>query len=156
MNAPDRKYLCDEMLGVLARWLRMLGHDVEYARGMKDTAILLQAKKERRLLLTRDKQLAERAGSASVFIRSPDLDRQLAQMRDELGLRFIEDSTRCSSCGTKLVNESKEEAASHVPHGALESSNVFYRCPGCGRRYWDGTHWKSIVERAERLGLRRD
>jgi uncharacterized protein with PIN domain len=123
---------------------------------MKDTAILLQAKKERRLLLTRDKQLAERAGIEVLFIRSPDLDRQLAQMRDELGLRFLEGSTRCSSCGTKLTSVSKEEAAGHVPHGALESSSVFFRCNGCGRRYWDGTHWKSIVERAEKLGLRRD
>ena len=155
MNAPERKYLADEMLGALARWLRMLGHDVEYARGMKDTAILLQAKKEHRLLLTRDQQLAARAGPMAFFVRSPDLDRQLAQLRDELGLRFEEGSTRCANCGTKLLSETKEEAAGHVPHGALESSTTFFRCPGCGRRYWDGTHWQSIVERADRLGLRR-
>ena len=155
MSGHERDYLCDEMLGVLARWLRMLGHNVEYARGMSDAAILNQLKQERRFLLTRDKQMAQGVEARGLYIRSPDLDRQLAQLRDELGLRFNEGATRCSSCNTKLHVESKEEAALHVPHGALESSSVFFRCPGCGRHYWDGTHWKSIVERAEKLGLRR-
>jgi uncharacterized protein with PIN domain len=154
MSGPETKYLCDEMLGALARWLRMLGHDAEYVRGLNDTEILRRAKHEGRLLLTRDDQLASRAGKGGLYVRSPDLDRQLVQIRNELGVRFRGESTRCSHCGALLIHETKEEAAGHVPDGALKGSSEFYRCPGCGRRYWDGTHWKSIVERAERLGLK--
>jgi uncharacterized protein with PIN domain len=154
MKGSERKFLCDEMLGALAKWLRMLGHDASYARDMGDTEILKKAKAEGRLLLTRDGQLAVRAGEHGAFIRSPNLDKQLAQMRDEFGVRLLEDATRCSHCGVQLRRESREEAEGHIPAGALEHSSEFYICPGCGRRYWNGTHWQSILLRAERLGLR--
>ena len=41
------KFLADGMLGKLARWLRMLGHDVIYSVVFNDFEILELAKKER-------------------------------------------------------------------------------------------------------------
>ena len=51
------KFVVDGMLGKLARWLRMMGHDVEYSNSMDDSELLTIARKEQRILLTRDFEL---------------------------------------------------------------------------------------------------
>jgi uncharacterized protein with PIN domain len=154
MNAPERKFLCDEMLGALARWLRIIGYDAAYAKGGGDAEILAMAVCDGRVLLTRDEQLAERSGGRAVLIRSCDLDEQLAQLRDELGVRYHSDSPRCPLCGNILAIETREEASGHVPENSLRSCGGFFRCLGCGHRYWEGSHWKGIMDRLGRLGLR--
>ena len=41
------KFLLDSMLGKLARWLRMLGHDVTYTVKLDDSALLELGKKRK-------------------------------------------------------------------------------------------------------------
>ncbi|HEB37529.1 MAG TPA: hypothetical protein ENI14_02575, partial [Thermoplasmatales archaeon] len=56
------KLLCDQMLGTLAKWLRLLGFDVYYVDDKTtDDRILDIAKREKRAIISRDKQLIERA-----------------------------------------------------------------------------------------------
>jgi len=55
------KFLADGMLGKLTRWLRMLGQDVKYSVQLGDDELLAMAKKEHRVLLTRDFELYQRA-----------------------------------------------------------------------------------------------
>jgi uncharacterized protein with PIN domain len=47
-------FILDGMLGKLARWLRMMGHDVKYSNKMDDAELLVIAKKDSRVLLTKD------------------------------------------------------------------------------------------------------
>jgi uncharacterized protein with PIN domain len=51
------KFVVDGMLGKLVRWLRMMGHDVDYFSSMDGSELLTIAKKEHKILLTRDFQL---------------------------------------------------------------------------------------------------
>ncbi len=60
------KFLADSMLGKMARWLRMLGHDVTYNVPFGDNELLEVAKKENRVLLTKDLELYQRAIANSV------------------------------------------------------------------------------------------
>jgi len=63
-----RRLLVDAMLGKLARYLRMCGYDAAYAldRGLEaDEDLLAVARDEGRQLLTRDRQLADRASTDS-------------------------------------------------------------------------------------------
>ncbi len=53
------KLLCDHMLGSLARWLRLMGYDTAYPEPGPDRDLIDRARKEGRILLTRDKELAE-------------------------------------------------------------------------------------------------
>ena len=55
------KFLVDGMLGKLTRWLRMLGQDVLYSVQLGDSELLELAKKEDRILLTKDFELYKRA-----------------------------------------------------------------------------------------------
>jgi len=56
------RFLCDEMLAELARWLRIAGYDAAQAeRGLADRQILDQAIAEGRLMLTREEWLSRPA-----------------------------------------------------------------------------------------------
>ena len=58
LHHSNMKFLCDQMLGTLAKWLRLLGFDTFYANDeIKDDILLLIAKKENRAIITRDKEL---------------------------------------------------------------------------------------------------
>ena len=54
------RFICDEMFGSLARWLRIMGHDVLYLKDIDDDAIIEVANREDRFILTRDKDLHRR------------------------------------------------------------------------------------------------
>ncbi|MBI5187436.1 MAG: DUF5615 family PIN-like protein [Nitrospinae bacterium] len=54
------KFLVDGMLGRLAKWMRILGCDVECFPGMEDGELVELALAEGRVLITRDTLLVKR------------------------------------------------------------------------------------------------
>ncbi len=146
------KLLCDQMLGSLARWLRFMGYDTAYPSAMGDTELIANAVAEDRVLLTRDKELAGRCPGA-VLIRSDVLERQVREVATFLGLRLVDPLSRCSVCNVKIEPVSSEQVRDVVPEGVLSRHEAFWRCPQCGRVYWQGSHWDRMVERLGRLDL---
>ncbi|MBM4400728.1 MAG: hypothetical protein FJ045_02130, partial [Crenarchaeota archaeon] len=55
------RFIADGMLGKLTRWLRMIGQDIKYSNQFEDEELIMTANKERRVLLTRDLELYQRA-----------------------------------------------------------------------------------------------
>lgn len=150
MAAPlEERWLVDEMLGRLARFLRILGYDSEYAQGMPDDAIRDRALGEGRTLITRDAELAERTAGA-VLLTSTDLKGQLIALRGKYpqlarAPRFI----RCTLCnGTLRVFDQGEAGTSEVPSYLLEraSKGELYRCERCAHLFWEGSHTGRIRE----------
>ncbi len=132
------------MLLRLCRWLRLLGyptvsaHEVVDPKRVEDEdAVLLEFCRERdALLITRDRALAERA-PRSVLVRSDDVPGQLAEVLAALGDEpFLDpDESRCPEC-----NEPVRRVRAENP-GPFE---VTWRCPGCGKTYWVGGHWRDM------------
>ncbi|QLH74845.1 MAG: Mut7-C RNAse domain-containing protein [Methanomassiliicoccales archaeon] len=151
MSRP--RFAADEMLGSLAKWLRILGYDTTYEKDKKDDEILKLAIEEGRVLLTRDKGLARSAEDNALYIESDDIDEQLRQVVSRYRLVFNEGFTRCASCGGDLMRVSREEASKEVPARSLAMTDEFFRCVSCGQYYWKGTHWKSMTERIDSLGI---
>lgn len=144
------RLVCDEMLGRLARWLRLLGHDVHYVQHVEDEALLRGALAEDRLLLTRDAGLVARAPPGkALFVQALDPEQQLREVAKALGLSPDPSLllNRCSLCNTPLeaASRAEAEASGGVPPAVLASHDTYWRCPGCGKLYWRGTH----VERIE-------
>lgn len=149
------EFVADTMLGNLARWLRMLGHDTLYSRSFEDWRLLRLAEEEGRVLLTRDESLFRRARSKGLrvaLITSDDIAEMLAYVAAKTGLNLVFDPsrTRCPKCNTPLTRMSKAEALSLLRDELTAKYEEFWRCGKCGRLYWQGNHWRTINETLER------
>lgn len=140
-------FLCDAMLGSLARWLRFFGYDAGFCGPeVDDSEVARQARADGRWLLTKDRELAA-AGPKSMLIRSDDVESQLVEVFRRLGLRPEADlaGSRCSECNGVLEPVARDDLADDVPPYVLATAERFRRCTGCGRIYWPGTHTDRIV-----------
>lgn len=139
------------MLGRLARWLRMMGYDTLYVREGVDSDIAKLSKDQKRTILTRDRELAGRRGVSSFYIPEILLERQLALVSKRFGLRFSEETMRCSECNGPLAMKEKRLVKGQVPDGVYEKNSIFYACGGCGKLYWKGTHWSRISQLIDKV-----
>lgn len=153
------RFLCDQMLGTLAKWLRLLGFDTFYASSdISDDELLDIAEKERRILITRDKQLIKRAeknGLKVTKIETYDLILQIKKVLQDNHIVFNENDilSRCSTCNTVLEKVSKEEIKDLVPDRVFQNHEVFWHCPGCGKIYWLGSHYNNMRETIQKIRL---
>ena len=140
------KFIADEMLGKLAKWLRICGYDTSYFRHIRDSELLRISVAEKRLLLTRDTLLIRRRGLKNfLFISYDEPVDQIKQVIRELDIPYpSEPFTRCIMCNNLLEAYTKEEACRDVPEYVCKTQEVFGRCPGCHKIYWKGTHYERM------------
>ena len=150
------RFLVDGMLGGLARWLRILGQDVRYDSKATDNDLLRVAEEESMVLLTRDKELYERAIAreiSSALVLGETEEERLAQIANSFGISLdvTMAKTKCPECGSDLKETSKDEIAGRVPPASLKLYHQFWECTGrnCGKVYWVGSHWKHIHQALE-------
>ena len=151
------KFLCDAMLGGLAKWLRAAGYDTYYARegtDVSDRSLTLKALEEDRVLLTSDGGFLERKpvrdGHVG-FMRVPHapLEGQLRLVADRFDLCRRE--SRCMECNGELEAVTPGAVAERVPPGVRRDHEEFFLCRGCGRVFWHGSHWARISGRLSRV-----
>ncbi len=144
-NAGDHPtFLADRMLGKLARWLRLMGYDTEYADDLDDRSIAKIAVDEGRILLTRDKALHSRKGIMSVYVDAVKLEDQLHIVAAACGLEFDEYRMRCSLCNGIISVVPPERVSNRIDGSILSRHSYFYICSSCGKIYWRGSHWEHI------------
>jgi len=138
------------MVGRLARYLRFVGCDTTYARGLSDDEILTQARSDGRVILTRDRNLAGRAARA-LLLDSPTLADQWRAVRSAFPdlpseVRF-ERCTLCNRRLERLSETSTEPRAQGVPWDRVDRGLPLFRCGACGHYYWEGSHTAEIRAR---------
>lgn len=141
------------MLGTLGRYLRFMGYDTTSANSLspgnrKEDSILLGiAASEERILLTRDRELANRGGKRAVFIQQVYVESQIAELVDlglvETRLRL----TRCSLCNEKLMPAKQDEINGTTYAPERRAGHTFLWCTRCRRLYWTGSHVQDIKNR---------
>jgi len=148
------KFICDDMLGTLAKWLRILGYDTLYG-AQNDDELLEISEQENRVLLTRDKNLYERSKnkSSSLYIKSMSLHEQLVLVVHATGIQISKDKilSRCLICNIPLENKRKSEIKGNVPPYPFQIHERFWECPKCRRVYWKGSHWTNMYEQIQRI-----
>jgi len=146
--APLRnpRFIIDTHLGKLARHLRLAGFDGLWRNDYADEEIVRLAVSEQRIVLTRDRDLLKRrAVERGHFVRATDADVQLAEVICAFQLEgMLRPFSRCRECNVALVDADKAEVGERLPERVREFYNRFRRCPGCGRIYWEGTHYKRL------------
>jgi hypothetical protein len=134
------------MLGSLAKWLRLMGYDAAYAQ-LEDDLLTLKARNERRLLLTRDTELARnsnrRPGVRIFLIKSTSLLEQLREVTSEFNLKPRETSF-CPLCNVELKPVNKSAIQGKIPPYVFKTQKRFTQCPECHRLFWRGTHWQNF------------
>ncbi len=153
------RFLVDENLGRLARWLRVAGFDALHRNPADDAWLLRTAVAEGRVLLTRDRKLLDprrlpaplraEAGTVRIhFVEGFDTREQLLEVCRALGLDPLERAfRRCPLCNEPLQSIDRERARGAVPERSLALYGEFFRCPACRKVYWEGDH----VARSRRL-----
>ncbi|RLF06705.1 MAG: hypothetical protein DRJ60_04065 [Thermoprotei archaeon] len=146
------KFIADGMLGKIARWLRLMGYDVEYSKDISDNHLIDRARSSNRVLLTKDFELYRRArlkGVQAVYLRGSCLEEDLAQLArlNYITLKVDLKRTRCPLCNGSLREIGRFEAAKYVSPEIVEVHERFWICSKCGKVYWIGKHWISIQER---------
>ena len=148
------KFIADGMLGKLTRWLRMLGHDVKYSNKLNDAELTAIAKKERRILLTKDLELYQRAiakGINTFYVEGRTEAEKLAELAERFNFSLTIDlkRSRCPRCNAKILLTPKEQLAGEVEKNTFTYYSEFWKCPNCGHVYWQGAHWKGILSTLE-------
>lgn len=130
------------MLGKLCRLLRTCGIDASYSN--EGVAILLHARKEQRVILTRNTHLRNKQDV--FFLDRSDPKEQLENVIEHFKLRndmyFF---SRCIECNAELEAVDKASVKGKVPYFTYRNFNEFARCPRCGRVYWKGSHYRNML-----------
>lgn len=153
----EPRFVLDVHLRKLARRLRLLGFDVDFGPDRDDAALADIAEAEERILLSRDRQLMMRRKVARGFyIRNTDPEKQVAEVLDRLDLRGrCRPFTRCIECNDTIESLDTDAPggaeAAGIPPGVRAWCREYYRCRGCGRIYWKGSHYGKLVKTVEKF-----
>ena len=148
------KFIADGMLGKLARWLRLLGYSVKYSTKLDDAKLVEIAKKEQRILLTRDLELYQQAtakGIDAFYLEGKNEAERLALLakRFKIKLDINMKTSRCPKCNTRVKPIPKENVADKVETNTFSHYTEFWECPKCSQIYWQGAHWTRIRKTLE-------
>lgn len=149
------KFIVDGMLGKLTRWLRMLGHDVKYSNELDDSQLITIAKKEQRILLTRDLELYQQAtakGVEAFYLDGQTEEERLAELAKRFDIKLDIDmrTSRCPKCNARVRRITTEKAESRVEKSTFTYYSDFWECSKCGQIYWRGAHWTRIQKTLEK------
>lgn len=140
---PQPRFLCDEMLQGLGRWLRAAGYDTLIAEsGEHDARLLDLAQRTGRRLITRDRKLMERrqAAASAVLLNASLMPNCLEEVTRKLAINWLyQPFSRCMLCNTPLRTADDDEA-DHVPEDIRHNNNPILFCPKCQKAYWEGGH----------------
>lgn len=151
------KFIVDNNVGKLAKWLRIMGFDTLFFDGRDDSRMVAKALAENRVILTRDTQIMKRGVVTkgrlkAILISSDEPEHQLQQVIDTLHLDSrIKALTLCLECNQPLVERRKEEVKDRVPPYVFQTQNQYMECPVCHRIFWRGTHWQAMTRKLKQL-----
>lgn len=142
----ETRFVADAHLGGLAHQLRLFGFDTLYDNHFEDAEIVRLAVEQGRIVLTRDRELLKRRDvTHGCYVRTLHRDQQLREVFDRLDLAgSARPFTRCLRCNAPLRAVDKAEVIERLPSGVQERFERFACCDGCGRVFWEGTHWQRM------------
>jgi len=149
------KYICDQMLGTLAKWLRICGFDTFYANSeMDDIELINISKNEKRVLITRDKnllQIARKEKLKVIEINTTDIDQQINKVINQVKVDSSKVLSRCILCNTRIDEIKKDQVKEKVPKRVFDTNEKFWFCSKCKKIYWKGSHYNNMIEKINAL-----
>jgi uncharacterized protein len=146
------KFICDDNLGKLAKYLRFLGFDTFFEEPIDNNELLRLAASQERTLLTRDSHLEAKVHPFGFLLLAYDDPlEQLRAVIANFGLKpeSAEVFRRCSLCNELCVDIDKSKAGDKIFPYIIATQEIIRQCPRCRRFYWQGSHYKRIIAELE-------
>jgi len=153
----ELKFIVDNNVGKLAKWLRIMGYDTLFFNGRDDSHMIATALAEDRVIITRDTQIMKRRLVTSgqlkaILIKEDQAEQQLRQVVDTLKLDcHFRPFALCLECNQPLLERSKQQVKDLVPPYVFQTQSQYMVCPACQRIYWRGTHWQAMTKKLEKF-----
>ncbi|XP_057719631.1 uncharacterized protein LOC130934057 [Arachis stenosperma] len=156
------KFLCDVMVEGLAKHLRCVGMDaaIPYSKKPEQRELIEQARREKRVLLTRDAKLLryEYLINNQIYkVKSLLKNEQLLEVIEAFQLKISEDQlmSRCTKCNGRFIQKplSTEEAIEaakgfqKIPNCLFNKNIEFWQCMDCHQLYWEGTQYHNAIQK---------
>ncbi|MED6186593.1 hypothetical protein PIB30_068193 [Stylosanthes scabra] len=156
------KFLCDVMVEGLAKHLRCVGMDaaIPYSKKPEPRELIEQARREQRVLLTRDAKLLryEYLITNQIYkVKSLLKNEQLVEVIEAFQLKISEDQlmSRCTKCNGRFIQKplSTEEAIEaakgfqKIPNCLFNKNIEFWQCMDCHQLYWEGTQYHNAIQK---------
>lgn len=151
------KFVVDNNVGKLAKWLRIMGYDALLFREKDDGKMVKIALSQNRVVLTKDTQIMKRRLVTSgrlkaILIEDDNPEAQLRQIVGTLNLDYqFRPFSLCLECNQNLVERDKDEVRDLVPPYVFKTQSQYMECPSCHRIYWRGTHWQAMNRELEKF-----
>lgn len=148
--SQNSKFAIDSMLGTVAKKLRILGFDCKYFSTIDDDELILIAKKENRILITKDHCLANNAKKHDILtveLYAHIEKEQIVEIAKIMGWKkyeFSVNTARCSLCNGVLNVVKKHLVANRLPPKIAQNVEEFCVCQDCSHIYWKGTHIRNL------------
>jgi uncharacterized protein with PIN domain len=147
-DKPLRKtaFILDVHLGRLKTYLRLFGFDTLYRNDYEDEEVVKISNAEHRIILTRDVGILKRNEvKLGYWIRNIYPRQQIKEVIDRFDLYDrIDPFNRCSECNGTIEKVSRESVFGQLQPGTRKYFNEFFRCTGCEKIYWQGSHYTKL------------
>jgi uncharacterized protein with PIN domain len=156
----DIKFIADNNVGKLARWLRLIGYDTVLLKQKDDAQMIMIALVENRVILTKDAQFMKRRVVANGTLKTLHIEEdnhevQVQEVVETLSLDYdYRPFSRCPECNRALAARDKEDVKDLIPVRVFETQTQYTQCPACHRIYWRGTHWQAMGKKLKDLQAR--
>lgn len=144
-------FVIDAMLGNIAKKLRLFGFDTKYESNISDDLLIKEVLQQKRILVTKDRQLYHRLKSKGVLVILPsriDETGILIELLKGCQIKHIDllpnSFTRCVLCNGSLHTVNKNSVIKEIPYNVFDHIDTAYRCTNCLKVYWNGTHISHI------------
>jgi uncharacterized protein with PIN domain len=147
------RFIVDQNLSKLARWLRLLGFDTRCEADLSKLQIVNDSLQEERVILTTNKSILKMKNvTRGYYVREQIIDRQIPEIFKRFDLRNrIKPFTRCMVCNGKLGPIDKASVTGKIPKRITEQFEIFMQCEKCGKIYWEGSHYRKIQLKLEQI-----
>ena len=151
------KFIADNNVSKLARWLRLTGYDTLLFKEKDDGKMIKMALSENRVILTKDTQFMKRrlvtnGTLKTIHIKQDDPKLQVQEVVKTLNLNYhFKPFSLCLECNQVLIARGKEDVKNLIPAHVFETQTQYTECPACHRIYWPGTHWQAMVKKLQDL-----
>ncbi len=151
---PDQiRFIADQHLGTLVRYIRMLGIDTAYNKNLTGHELVEKANQGERILLTKDHNILKRNElKYGYFVYADDFDSQLEELILQFKLKeYTSLFSRCLECNELLQPIEKAKIEHRLPKKVQEGYESFTICEHCDKIYWKGSHYDRMKDKIENI-----